>query len=180
MKQPGRFLLGDKHDLKQLAIPWEIGGNGPEQPNLNHVGSCGPHDLSPMQSPSGAIIGSQHPSPHVVLYGDEGSEIRNVGVEVVISPGSSSNNSRAVLNTPTLSPNWSTNQPPLNAAGPGWRTQSSIHNEDISHNGPQHMGMPPSESSPSARASLTLQELQAGKRKLKQELKQYDMNFHGY
>jgi len=170
----------DKYDLKRLAIPWEIGGSGPEQPNLNHVGSRGPRYSPPTQSPSGAIIGCQLPSPHMVPYGggDEGSEISNVGVEVVISPGSSSNNSGAALNPPTLSPNWSTNQPPLNAAGPGWRNRSNINNEDISHNGPQHVGMPPSESSPSGRASVTLQELQARKRELKQELKQYDMNFH--
>eukprot|EP00957_Ditylum_brightwellii_P203536 15335080-Ditylum_brightwellii.AAC.1 len=59
-----------------------------------------------MQSPSGAILGSQHhPSPHVVPYGDEGSEISNVGVEVVTSPGSISNNGGAALKPPTLSPN---------------------------------------------------------------------------
>eukprot|EP00957_Ditylum_brightwellii_P029120 2200661-Ditylum_brightwellii.AAC.1 len=58
-----------------------------------------------MQSPPGAILGSQHhPSPHMVPYGDEGSEISNVGDEVVISPGSSSNNGGVALNPPTLSP----------------------------------------------------------------------------
>eukprot|EP00957_Ditylum_brightwellii_P116346 8874956-Ditylum_brightwellii.AAC.1 len=106
MNQTERNLLGDKHDLKLLAIPWDIGGNGPEQPHLNHVGSRGPCDLSTMQSLSGAILESQHrPSPYMVPYGDEGSEISNVGVEIVISPGSSSYNGGAALNPPTLSPN---------------------------------------------------------------------------
>eukprot|EP00957_Ditylum_brightwellii_P168604 12833215-Ditylum_brightwellii.AAC.1 len=54
-----------------------------------------------------------HNNPSIVAFimkqpgGNEGSEISNVGVEVVISPGSSSNNVGATLNSPrpTLSPN---------------------------------------------------------------------------
>lgn len=146
---------GGENVLKRLSIPVEIGGSESEQ-----APGAGPGGMGGLPLHGGTGAGVIPTPTGSLLSGDEGSEVSSSGVEVFISPPGS------VASTPSLSPNWTTTPTALPMSRRDKPAVSSL---------PQHYQSPAA--SPVGESSMSLQELQARKRELKQQLKQYDMNF---
>lgn len=146
--------------LRELSIPVDIGesevGNSSDFAGQNHS--------SPSVSPGTPMQGRM-----MQQNTDEGSEVSNIGVEVVISP--TSQGSGPPSSPPNLSPSWGS----MARGGRG----RAIGDDTISV--PRHTDArqyPVGVSSPSENINeFSLADLQAKKRELKQQLKQYDMNF---
>lgn len=92
---------------------------------------------------------------------DSGQTTPTSGSESFPSPGEASNQ--------TLTPQW--------GGQGGSRRRSGNSGESFTSGSPAPRPVPTAASSPGSRASVSLSELQARKRDLKQQLKQYDMNF---